>query len=193
MSTSNNYSFYNAGRTENDSTVQTQQNMQNDRYADYTTTNYFSENATDAQVSFATQQPAVMPSSDAVGSNTVESESDLLLKTDNERALGRLNLMERPYLTVPYLGRGSVDPTLELRLQEGEPMMEKKSTSTVMAQSFMGYTMYPTNGDMESRVSDASHTVEESAMRGWVRGGATTRAAPDDELASKGRPSNKSF
>jgi len=190
---SNNYSFYNAGRLANDSTVQTQQTIQNDRYAEYTTTNYFSDNAVDAQVSFATQQPAVMPSGDAVGCNTIDTESELLHKVENERALGRLNLMERPFLTVPYLGRGSVDPALELRLQEGEPMMEKKSTSTVMAQSFMGYTMYPINNDMENRVSDAKHTVEESAMKGWIRGGASTRASPDEELSSKGRPSNSSF
>lgn len=192
-STTNNYTFYNMARIENDNTTQTQESLQNDRYADYTTTNYFSENATDSQIQFATQQPAVVPNSitgSGVGSEKIENESNLLLETENERVLGRLNLMQRPFLTVPYLGRGSVDPTLELQLKEGELHEQKKSTSTVMAQSFMGYTLYPTNDDMENRTSDAKYTVEESAMSGWVRGGEDTRSVGDEDLGKSGRPSN---
>ena len=194
-SISSNYSFYNMARIENDNTTQTQHSLQNERYADYTTTNYFSDNASDSQIQFATQQPAVVPNSvtvSGVGSAKIENESSLLLETENERNLGRLNLMQRPFLTVPYLGRGSVDPTLELQLKEGEPVGgEKKSTSTVMTQSFMGYTLYPTNTDMESRTSDAKYTVEESAMDGWVRGGQDTRSVGDQDLANSGRPTNK--
>ena len=96
--------------------------------------------------------------------------------------------MQRPFLTVPYLGRGSVDPALELQMKEGEPMGEKKSVSTVMSQSFMGYTLYPTDNNMEERVSNTQHTVEESAMNGWVRGGADTRYT-ESEMA-KGRPNS---
>ena len=73
-------------------------------------------------------------------------------------------------------------------MKEGEPMGEKKSVSTVMSQSFMGYTLYPTNSDMEDRVSNTKNTVEESAMSGWVRGGADTRYS-ESEMA-KGRPSS---
>ena len=40
---------------------------------------------------------------------------------------------------------------------------------------------------MEERVSNAKHTVEESAMNGWVRGGADTRYNEDD--IAKGRTS----
>ena len=192
-STTNNYTFYNMARIENDNTTQTQESLQNERYADYTTTNYFSENATDSQIQFATQQPAVVPNSitgSGVGSEKIENECNLLLETENERNLGRLNLMQRPFLTVPYLGRGSVDPTLELQLKEGELHEQKKSTSTVMTQSFMGYTLYPTNEDMENRTSDAKYTVEESAMKGWVRGGEDTRSVGDADLGKSGRPGN---
>ena len=192
-STTSNYTFYNMARIENDNTTQTQESLQNERYADYTTTNYFSENATDSQIQFATQQPAVVPNSitgSGVGSEKIENECNLLLETENERNLGRLNLMQRPFLTVPYLGRGSVDPTLELQLKEGELNEQKKSTSTVMTQSFMGYTLYPTNEDMENRTSDAKYTVEESAMKGWVRGGEDTRSVGDADLGKSGRPGN---
>jgi len=192
MSTDSNYSFYNMNRIEDDKTTQTQKESQNDRFSTYTTTNYFSENTGDAQIQFATEQPAVVPNSvtgSGVGAGNIEGESSLLLDKDKARNLGRLNLMQRQFTTVPYLGRGSVDPTLELQLLEGEPIVEKKSTSTVMSQSFMGYTLYPTSQEMEERITDPKRNVEESAMNGWVRGGADTREPVDNELNT--RPGNK--
>ena len=193
MSTVSNYSFYNMARIENDNTTKTQHTLQNDRFSDYTTTNYFSQNPADSQIQFATEQPAVVPTGvtgAGISGDKVQGESSLLLETENARNLGRLNLMQRQFLTVPYLGRGSVDPSLELQLLEGEPITEKKSTSTVMSQSFMGYSLYPTNTDMENRTTDSKYTVEESAMNGWVRGGADTHAPTDGDLSKNGRPNN---
>jgi len=193
MSTTSNYKFNNVDRIEDDSTTLTQRTLQNDRYSNYATMNYFSNIANDEPIRFATSQPAIIPvgvMGSGVGGNNVDGESLLLLKTYQERALGRLNLMERQFLTVPYLGRGSVDPALELRLLEGEPMGEKKSVSTVTAQSFMGYTLHPSSKEMEEK---SGVRIEESAMKGWVRGGSATRAPVDTELAKKGRPSNGGF
>jgi len=193
MSTTSNYKFNNVDRIDDDSTTLTQRTLQNDRYSNYTTMNYFSNIANDEPIRFATSQQVIIPDGamgSGVGGNNVEGESLLLLKTEHERALGRLNLMERQFVTVPYLGRGSVDPALELRLLEGEPMSEKKSVSTVTAQSFMGYTMHPSSKEMEEK---SGHRIEESAMKGWVRGGSDTRSPVDTELAKKGRPSNGGF
>ena len=190
MSNESNYSFHNMARIENDNTTKTQETLQNDRFSSYTT-NYFSQNPSDSQIQFATQQPAVVPTGvtgAGISGDKVQNESELLLDSEKERTLGRLNLMQRPFLTVPYLGRGSVDPALELQMKEGEPMGEKKSVSTVMSQSFMGYTLYPTNSYMEDRVSNTKNTVEESAMSGWVRVGADTRYS-ESEMA-KGRTSS---
>ncbi len=193
MSRDSNYTFYNIDRVEDDKTTQTQKELQNDRFSSYSTTNYFSENSGESQIQFATEQPAVMPNSvtgSGVGGNNIDGESSLLHDKDKARHLGRLNLMQRQFTTVPYLGRGSVDPSLELQLLEGEPMGDKKSTSTIMSQSFMGHTLYPTNQDMEERVADSRLNIEESAMKGWVRGGSDTRVPADNEI--NGRPSNKS-
>lgn len=174
-----NYSFYNVDRIEDDATCETQRTMQNTRYANYTTTNYFSEFPSDTQIQFATSQPAIMPNGSfmgsGVGGGNIDVDSVLLLKTEQERSLGRLSLLQRPFATVPFLGRGSCDPTLELRLKEGETVTDKKSVSTVMSQSFMGFTLYPTNDKMNEQVTNTKNTVEESAMDGWIRGGAMTR------------------
>jgi len=189
-----NYTFYNLDHIEDDAATETQRTVQNTAYANYVTTNYFSEFASDTQIQFATSQPAIMPNGSNGGSGVganVDTDSLLLLKTEQERALGRLNLLQRPFATVPYLGRGSCDPALESQLMQGEMITDKKSVSTVMSQSFMGYTLYPTSGEMENRVKDTKHTVEESAQAGWIRGGVNTRKLADDPyLKGQNRPNN---
>tara|TARA_B110000967_G_C18901767_1_gene576094 strand:- start:1161 stop:1580 length:420 start_codon:yes stop_codon:yes gene_type:complete len=126
-----------------------------------------------------------------IGGQVVDNESNLLLKTEQERALEKLQLFERPFKTVPYLGRGSCDPALESQLQQGEMMSEKKSVSTIMEKSFADYSLYPTDNKMEKQVSDASHTVEEAALDGWIRGGASTREMSTDEsMKQNNRPNN---
>jgi len=197
MSSANNLSFYNLDRIEDDKTCESQRTAQNTRYSNYTISNLFSEFPSDEHVQFATSQPAIVPdgnSGSGVGGNNVESESILLLKTEQERHLGKLSLMSRPYATVPYLGRGSADPALESQLLEGEQAKDKKSVSTVMSQSFMGYTLYPTDSNMEDRVQNTKHTVEESASDAWVRGGADSRGmAQDSGLAQNNRSTHSSF
>lgn len=192
-----NYTFYNLDHIEDDPACETQRTVQNTVYSNYVTSNYFSEFPSDSQIQFATSQPAIMPNGvfggSGVGSN-VDADTFLLLKTEQERSLGRLNLMQRPFSTVPYLGRGSCDPTLESQLMQGESVLDKKSVSTVMSQSFMGYTLYPTSNQMEERVQDPKFTVEESAMSGWVRGGAVTRKMSDDPyMKQNNRPANGSY
>jgi hypothetical protein len=63
-----------------------------------------------------------------------------------------------------------------------------------MDKSFMGYTLYPVDDKMKEQVDNASHTVEEAALAGWVRGGAGTREMMTDPNFSKNqRPTDKSF
>lgn len=184
MSTVKDYAFYNLDRIEDDSTCQTQRSMENSKYSSYTTSNFFNELATDAPVKFATSQPGIINNGTnggvGVGSSTIETDSFLLLKTEQERNLGRLQLMQRLYVTVPYLGKGSCDPVLETQLLTGEAVADKKSVSTIMSQSFMGHTLYPTSNKMEQRVNDPKYNVEEVALDGWSRGGEATRNVGDD-------------
>ena len=77
---------------------------------------------------------------------------------------------------------------------QGETVTDNKSVSTVMSQSFMGFTLYPTSSKMEDQVKNTKNTVEESAMDGWIRGGAATRdMAKDPSLSQNNRPANGSF
>jgi len=172
------YNFYQLDRVGDDSVTETQNDLQNSRYANYNTANFFSEFPSDAQIQFATKQPIVTPNSVSFGSGVgvnVDVDSKLIIQNEQERNLGRLSLIERPFATVPYLGRGSVDPNLESQLLQGEPIADKKSVTTIMSKSFLGYTMYPADSKMVDDATNPKNTIEDSALRGWVRGGADTR------------------
>jgi|LauGreSuBDMM15SN_2_FD.fasta_scaffold35165_1 hypothetical protein len=195
MATLSSYVFNNTDRIHNDLPDQSQRTLYNTRFANYTLSSYFSDKISDSHVNFATAHPSMLCSGTArgagLGGSIVDADSYLILKTDNERPLEKLQLVERPFLTVPYLGRGSVDPTLESQLLLGEPVSDKKSVSTIMDKSFAQYALYPTDSTMEERVKNPSHTVEEAALSGWVRGGAATRdMSADQNLAKNNRPNS---
>lgn len=197
MSSTSSYFFNNAGRIGADVTDQSQRNVYNTRFTNYTLSDYFSDKTTDSHVKFATKQPAVMFSGTTHGSglhsNVVDDESILKLKTEQDHAVEKLQLFQRPFLTVPYLGRGSCDPALESQLLQGEMISDKKSASTIMDKSFSQYALYPTDKKMEERVNNAAHNVEEAALDGWVRGGMSTREMSTDEIMKKNNRPNASF
>jgi hypothetical protein len=159
--------------------------------------NYFSDKSSNNHVNFATKQPAVMFSGITHGSglisSAIDAESILKLKTEQDHAVEKLQLFQRPFLTVPFLGRGSCDPALESQLLLGEMVSDKKSASTIMDKSFAQYALYPTDKKMEERVNNAANTVEEAALDGWVRGGMTTREMSTDEIMKKNNRPNASF
>lgn len=194
MATISSYMFNNADRIGSDATDQSQRTVSNTRFANYTLSNYFSQNSSNSHVDFATSQPTMMVGGTVHGhgltGTSADNESNILFKMVNERPLEKLQLMPRPFSTIPYLGRGSCDPTLESQLQQGEIVSDKKSVSTIMDKSFSKYALYPTDNKMEERVHDSRFTVEEAAMNGWVRGGAATREMSSDAyLKQNNRPS----
>ena len=197
MSTVSNFMFNNLGRLDADPTDNSQRNLQNTRFTNYMLSSYFSESLSNSSIQFATSQPSMTVNGAigaGIGPNVVDTDSKLLINTEQERPLEKLQLMQRPFLTVPYLGRGSCDPSLESQLQQGELISDKKSVSTIMTKSFMGYTLYPTDDKMNEHVNNTAYTVEESALSGWVRGGVSSRdTATDSNFSQNSRPSNRSF
>ena len=171
------YMFNNTGRIGADRTDNTQKTLQNTRFANHMLSSYFNETISSDNIDFASQQPTMMVSGlargDGLNGKIVDYDSMLLIKTTQDRPLEKLQLMQRPYVTVPYLGRGSCNPDTESQLLQGEGNWDKKSVSTVMDKSFMPYSMYILDNDMETHVKNQK--VEESALEGWVRGGINSR------------------
>lgn len=115
----------------------------------------------------------------------VDDESQLWMKIGQERSVEKLQLMPRPFLTVPYLGRGSCDPTIESQLQQGDVVRGKKSVTTVMENNFLDLKEYPLEKGLADRVQDDSQQIQEAALDGWVRGGTSTRETGDKYFSKK--------
>lgn len=179
MSIISDYVFDNMARIGADVTDNTQQNMGNTRYANYMLSNYHSSVISGSHIQFATQQPNIMfgdiVHGKGIHGSVVDVESSIHLKKENERPLEKLQLFQRPFITVPYLGRGSCNPDLESQLLQGEMSSDKKSVSTMSEKSLSGYVIY--NGNSNS--NDKSSKVEEDALNGWIRGGLGSRTASE--------------
>jgi hypothetical protein len=90
-------------------------------------------------------------------------------------------------LTVPYLGRGSCDTTLESQLKQGDVITNKKSVSTISEQSFINNQMYPLMDSIKDTITNPKYLVQEAALDGWIRGGSATREFTNH------LPNNRSF
>lgn len=172
---SSSYSFNSMSRIGSDVTDETQKNIQNTRFSTHMLSDYHSDKSTDSYVKFSLDQPTMLMSGTNISSSVIDDNSKLLLNTEQGRSFERVQLFQRPFVTVPYLGRGSADPTLESQMQQGENISDKKSVSTIMEKSFNGYSLYPLDDNMEERTHTTDHIIQESALDGWVRGGQNTR------------------
>ena len=173
------YAFNNMGRIGLDASDVSQRSMQNTRFANYMLAGMFSQNTVPTEtVTFApTMTTTGMARGHGLNGDLVDYESVLKLRVDQERPLEKLALNPRPFLTVPYLGKGSCDPDTESRLLQGELVGERKSVGTVMDKSFLPYVLPPKQlvRDHALYPVHRSNGIEEVALQGWVRGGANTR------------------
>jgi hypothetical protein len=164
----------------------------NTKFNNYMLSSYFSDSRSDDHVRFATEQPAMMftgingGASGGINSFTVDVDSTLNIKKENARSLEKLSLQQRPFLTVPYLGRGSCDTVLESQLKQGDFIANKKSVSTITEQSFN--SNYPLIDSIKTTITNPKYLVQESALDGWIRGGSATR----EQAKSQGHLPNDS-
>ena len=175
------YTFNGASRIGNDNPDKSQKTIMNTRFNNYMLSAYFSDSHSNEHVQFATNQPAMMftglsGASAGINALTVDVDSKLNIHKENGRALEKLTLQQRPFLTVPYLGRGSCDTVLESQLKQGDIITNKKSVSTITEQSFANKQMYPLIDSIKDTITNPKYLVQEAALDGWVRGGSATRS-----------------
>jgi hypothetical protein len=187
------YTFNNMTRSRTETVDKTNQILMDNKFGDYILTSYFSDNNRDDHEKIALSQPGVMFdgtswSSHGINANTVDIDSALIIKNENARSLEKLSLQQRPFMTVPYLGRGSADTALESQLRQGDIVGNKKSVSTITEQSFMNNQMYPLIDSIKETITNPKYLVQEAALDGWIRGGVATR-----EAQAKHLPNNKSY
>tara|TARA_B100001142_G_C14177865_1_gene594950 strand:+ start:469 stop:969 length:501 start_codon:yes stop_codon:yes gene_type:complete len=160
-----------------------QKNIQNSNAASYTLDNFRPACPMTSAIDFATSQPNVnFTGSHQVGiSGCNIAESSTLLMPPLSRPSCKISLMERPFLTVPYLGRGMSDPELESKMMQGDDTLEKKSVSQLSEVSYENYQRVPLVPSLQATINNPSNLVEGVAEEGWIRGGVPSRELTRDK------------
>lgn len=179
-----NYTFDNLSRIGNDACTQDQNTIQNIQASNYLLQNYFLNDCTMKQpIALATTQPGIMyngGSGSGAGGCNIDSSSDLLIGSIQTHPKCRISLFQRPFSTVPYLGRGSVDPILESQIMQGELLTNKRSVNKLSEKSDIKYQITPLIPSVKDRVTNPVYSVEGVASEGWVRGGIPSRELTKD-------------
>jgi len=175
-----NYTFDSLTRLGDDQCYVSERTKQNTQYGTYNTTNFFSQNCGLAKpLEFATSMPNVFVNggfgNSGAGGCNINSDSKLKIGSIQTNPKCKINLQTRPFLTVPYLGRGPLNPELESQVQQGDWVNNKKSCNTTTEQSHIDYRHYPLVPSLKATVTNPHNLVEGVAAEGWIKGGLPTR------------------
>ena len=116
------------------------------------------------------------------GGCNVQESSNLLIGSIQTHPKSRIDLFHRPFATVPFLGRGSVDPVLESQIQQGDgPQTAKKTIAQLGEKSYLRYHTTPLLPQISQTVQNPNNLVEGVAVNGWIRGGVPSRELTRDK------------
>jgi hypothetical protein len=135
--------FNMTGRIGTDPCSIDQRAIQNSNISNYQMENYSGIGIPQLSQEFATNQPGIIYTSYGINANNVEASSKMTVQTPLTKDKGGLSLMTRSYLTVPFLGRGSVDPILETQIRNGQTSTSRNSITGFGGVSYMKYLVDP--------------------------------------------------
>lgn len=185
MASTFSYTFDNLNRIGNDSCAVGIRDIQNQNTGNYLTKNYFeSMCGMKKPIAFATNQPNVFynaapHSSVGAGGCNVESDSNLKIGQIQTHPKCKISLHSRPFLTVPFLGRGPSKPVLESKLMQSSYSGDKKSCKNLMEKSF-NYDRVDLVPSLKASIQNPANLIEGVAENGWIRGGLPSRELSRD-------------
>lgn len=145
MSFTSDFVFQNLSRIGLDNCYTQQRDIENVNFSTYMLQNYLASDCRMMKpIELATAQPGINYTGgygSGAGGCNIQDSSNLLIGTIQTHPRCKISLMERPFATVPYLGRGSVEPAMESRIQQGEQITNKKSVNSLGQISQFSY--YP--------------------------------------------------
>ena len=160
------FKFDNLSRIGNDESVYTQDNIMNNSVSKYMTFNPF-ENKCLGGADFAMKQSNVFVNKSTYGVGPLGcniNESTVLSKGILTNDNVKLTLRERPYLSVPYLGRGNAEVSKENKLRMGDTFKDKKSVVQMNEQCFNNLSKYPMNDGMKNKINGNKSKWETSGV-----------------------------
>lgn len=158
-----------------------QQTMQSVGPGNYMTENIYScECSIPEVVETATNQPNVFYRNGYGPSGCVVDENSNL-RVGKSRKFPKCpnQLFTRPFLTVPYMGRGPGNPYLETQLLPGEDTSVKRSCNT-LSEITINNMFTPMVDHLSENVQNPVHIIPEVAQEGWIRGGVPSRLVVRD-------------
>ena len=161
----------------------TEKDLQNQKKGSYITQNYFEKDCGMKQpVNFATSQPNVFYNGGygITDSCNVDTDSKLRIGGTQTNPKCRITLQQRPFLTVPFLGRGPAKPVEESRLLQGGYTGDKKSCKNLMEKSLREeqLDLVPS---LKASIQNPANLCEDVAADGWIRGGLPSRELSRDK------------
>jgi hypothetical protein len=179
------FTFNNLSRIGNDNSGIDQTSIQNSQSCSYLLQNYFSQDCSMKDTkALATSQPCINYTGGfglGAGGCNVDDSSKLLIGTIQTNPKSRIDLFQRPFATVPYLGRGSVDPLLEAQIQQGETNTNKRTVTRLTEKSYAKYHTTPMIPDVKQNIQNPNNLIEGVASDGWIRGGLPSRELTRDK------------
>lgn len=176
------YTFDSPSRIGLDECNKSQTDIQNVASCNYLTQNYFASDCTMKNAkSLATTQPGIMYNggyNSGAGGCNIDESSMLQIGTIQTHPRCRIDLFQRPFATVPYLGRGSVNPVMEAQIQQGEQIVNKRSVNNLSEKSYIKYHQTPLLPAVQEKIKNS--TIESDAAQGWIRGGVPSRELTRD-------------
>lgn len=193
MSSVHDYTFYQTSRIGDDICDTSQRNIQNSNSCSYLLDNFFPSCPMGDAMTFATSQPAIIPNgSHQVGVNgcNIDENSQLSI-TNLSKSKCRISLLQRPFATVPFLGRGRSDAHLETQIMQGDLANNRKSINPSSEISYLDYNQTPLIPSLQSTVTNPANMIEGIAAEGWIRGGLPSREYTRDKDYSQSHTSKQ--
>ena len=177
------YTFNKQTRIGGDSCDSSQRSIQDMNATNYMLTNFQPSCPLNNIIDFATSQPAINftgSHKNGIGGCNVD-ESSILSITGLTRNKDKISLLQRPYLTVPYLGRGKSNAMMESQIQQSEISNNRKSVNPSSEVSHLAYRQTPLISSIQSTITNPSNLIESDAASGWIRGGIPVRQMTRDK------------
>lgn len=178
------YTFNTMSRIGNDDCCIDQQTIQDTAACSYMLQNYYANDCSMKNATaLATTQPCINYSgsmgSDVCGSN-IDTSSKLLIGGIQTNPRCRIDLYQRPFATVPFLGRGSVDPILESQIKQGTFETNRRTVTNLTEKSYIKYSNTPMIKELKQTIQNPDNLIESEASKNWVRGGLASRDLTHD-------------
>lgn len=190
MSTVSDFVFNGISRLGDDACSMDQNSIQNAAACSYTLTDFSAQDCTMSRArQFATSQPGVNYKGGYGGATNgcmVDINSRLTIGSLQTHPRAKLDLFPRPYATVPFLGRGAVDPVVESQLKFGETGSNRRTQTLYAEKNYSPYHITPLIPEMQQRAEIHNMALANDQMRG---GFATREQGRDADSYSNGNTS----